>query len=65
MAKRPCSSMRCASEVGDDTCSAILREYANRFRWRIATPDDLLRVAESVSGQDLDGLYTHWILSKQ
>jgi hypothetical protein len=52
-------------EVGDDTFYAILREYANRYRWRIATPDDFLRVAESVSGQDLDALYTHWILSKQ
>lgn len=52
-------------EVGDDLFYAILREYANRFRWRIATPDDLMRVAEAVSGQELDGLYTHWILSKQ
>ena len=24
-----------------------------------------LRLAESVSGQNLDGLYSHWILSKQ
>jgi aminopeptidase N len=51
--------------LGDETYRAALREYANRFRWQIATPDDLLRVAESVSGQDLDGLYNRWILSKQ
>jgi aminopeptidase N len=52
-------------EVGDDFYDVILREYLARYRWRIAAPDNLLRVAESVSGQDLDGLYYRWILSKQ
>lgn len=52
-------------QVGDETFKAIMREYADRFRWEIATPDDFLDVAESVSGQDLDGLYNRWILSKQ
>ena len=50
-------------QVGDETYLAILREYVDRFRWRIATPDDFLTVAEEVSGQDLEGLYTQWILS--
>ena len=52
-------------ELGDDTFKAVLRTYAERYRWRIATPDDFLDVAESVSGQDLDALYSRWILSKQ
>ena len=52
-------------ELGDETFKAIMREYVSQFRWRVATPDDLLEVAESVSGQDLDGLYNRWILSKQ
>jgi hypothetical protein len=52
-------------EVGDETFKAIMREYADRFRWGIATPEDFLDVAESVSGQDLDALYSRWILSKQ
>jgi aminopeptidase N len=51
--------------VGADTYEAILREYVRRYRWRIATPDDFLRVAESVSGQDLDRIHNRWILSKQ
>jgi hypothetical protein len=51
--------------VGDESFDAILREYLARYRWRIAAPDDLLQVAESVSGQDLDALYYRWILSKQ
>jgi aminopeptidase N len=52
-------------ELGDELYLAILREYARRYRWQIATPDDFLDVAEEVSGQDLDGLYNRWILSKQ
>ena len=51
--------------VGADTYEAILREYVRRYRWRIATPDDFLRVAESVSGQELDRIHNRWILSKQ
>jgi aminopeptidase N len=52
-------------ELGDETFKAVLRTYADRYRWRIATPDDFLEVAESVSGRDLDALYSQWILSKQ
>ena len=52
-------------DVGDDTFKAILREYVNRFRWGIATPDGFLEVAESVSGRDLDPLFNRWILGKQ
>jgi hypothetical protein len=52
-------------QLGEETFNAIMREYVSQFRWRVATPDDFLRVAESVSGQDLDGLYNRWILSKQ
>jgi hypothetical protein len=52
-------------QVGDDVFYSVLRTYLNRYRWRIATPDDLLAVAEAVSGQDLNPLYTRWILSKQ
>ena len=52
-------------KLGDDTYQAVLREYVDSYRWRIATPDDFLRVAESVSGQDLDGLYSFWVLGKQ
>jgi hypothetical protein len=52
-------------ELGDETFKAVLQEYVRQFRWKIATPDDLLSVAESISGCDLDALYTRWILSKQ
>ncbi len=52
-------------ELGQETYHAILNEYLARYRWRIATPEDFLRVAESVSGQELDALYNRWILSRR
>ena len=52
-------------EVGDETFKAIMHEYVSQFRWGIATPDDFMNVAESVSGRNLDPLYNRWILSKQ
>ncbi|MFN2290676.1 MAG: M1 family metallopeptidase [Anaerolineae bacterium] len=52
-------------ELGDEVFRAVLREYVQQYRWGIATPDDFLAVAESVSGQDLDGLYSQWILGSR
>jgi hypothetical protein len=52
-------------ELGDETFRAVLHAYVDQYRWRIAAPEDFLNVAESISGQDLDSLYNHWILSKQ
>lgn len=51
--------------LGDDAYQAVLQEYLARYRWRIATPDDFLQVVQSVSGQDVEDLYSRWILSKQ
>lgn len=51
--------------LGDDVYQAVIHEYLNRYRWRISTPDDLLRVIASVSGQDVESLYSRWILSQQ
>ncbi len=47
--------------VGDETYYAILRAYLKQYKYKTATGDDFLRVAEAVSGQDLQGLYNEWI----
>jgi len=39
-----------------------LRAYFEDRKYKLATPDDLLRVAEQVSGQDIQDLYRQWIL---
>jgi hypothetical protein len=52
-------------ELGDEVFRSVLHEYLEQYRWDVATPDDFLAVAESVSGQDLDGLYSQWILGSR
>ena len=54
-----------AREVGAETYQAIMRQYLEQYRWKIANPEGFLQVAESVSGQDLYPLYNHWILGTQ
>jgi hypothetical protein len=49
-------------EVGDEAYFAIMREYLRQHKYKIATPESFLRVAEFVSGQDLDAIYKQWIL---
>jgi len=48
--------------LGDETFLAVLRTYLADRRYSVARPEDWLRVAEQVSGQDLDELYREWIL---
>jgi hypothetical protein len=49
--------------VGDPVYLAIMREYLQQYRYGIATPTDFLRLAEAVSGHDLDPLYQEWVLT--
>jgi hypothetical protein len=49
-------------EVGDETYFAIMRDYLRQHKYKIATPESFMRVAESVSGRDLDAIYKQWIL---
>jgi hypothetical protein len=52
-------------ELGDETMLQVLQAYYEDRMYRLATPDDLLRVAEQVSGRDLADLYEEWILTAQ
>jgi hypothetical protein len=49
--------------VGDQVYLAIMREYLQQYKYGIATPADFLRLAETVSGQDLDPIYQEWVLT--
>ncbi len=51
--------------LGDATYQAVLQEYLDRYRWQVATPDAFLSVVKSVSGEDMESLYSRWILGKQ
>jgi aminopeptidase N len=48
-------------EVGDAAFQSLLRAYLNAYRYRIATPEGFLAVAEEVSDRELDSLYQRWI----
>jgi aminopeptidase N len=52
-------------QVGDEMFLQALRAYLDDQRYRVATPEDLLRVMETVSGQELDELYQFWILEAE
>jgi hypothetical protein len=46
--------------IGDEAYFAALRDYLAEFRFKVATPDDLLAAFERASGQDLKELWRHW-----
>ncbi len=48
--------------LGEELFLDVLRSYYRDRQYKLATPDDFLRVAEQVSEQDLNGLYQQWIL---
>jgi aminopeptidase N len=52
-------------KVGDDVFFKIMQEYFRQYEYKIADGPDFLRIAEQVSGQDLQALYQEWILSKK
>ena len=52
-------------EIGEEAFRTLLRTYAERFRWRIATPADLIALANEVSGKDLTEMFTRWVGGKE
>lgn len=50
-------------EVGDEVYFEIMRRYLEEHKYRIATPESFLAVAEEVAGRSLKGIYRRWILS--
>jgi aminopeptidase N len=50
------------AKLGDSLFLDMLRAYLQDREYKVARPDDLLRVADEVSGQKLDDFYAQWIL---
>ncbi len=48
--------------LGEEAYLALLRDYAARYRFQVATPDDFLELIEAAGGQDALDVYTEWIL---
>jgi tetratricopeptide (TPR) repeat protein len=49
--------------IGDEAFHQTLKEFAQRFAWKSASTDDLRKVAEDASKQDLGYFFIQWIES--
>jgi len=51
-------------EIGEETFQKLLREYLNRYRWRIATPADFQALTSEIAGRDLSAFFDRWVVGK-
>jgi aminopeptidase N len=47
-------------EIGDAAFFSLIRRYLATYRYRFATTEDFMRLAEAVSCRDLDELFEQW-----
>jgi aminopeptidase N len=52
-------------EVGDDAFFEIVRTYYDRYQQSNARTEDLIAVAEEVSGQELDDFFDAWLYDER
>jgi aminopeptidase N len=52
-------------EMGDQTFFNGLRAYYEDFKYRVATPQDLLHCMERAHGQPLDEFFRRWVFSAE
>lgn len=52
------------TQIGDEKFGNFLRTYYERFKYQIATPEDMLKTMNEASGQQVDALFNQWILGK-
>ncbi len=51
-------------KIGDETFLALLKAYAERFKYGSATTDDFIALAEEISGESLEAFFTAWLYEK-
>ncbi|MGE5140712.1 MAG: M1 family metallopeptidase [Rudaea sp.] len=51
-------------QMGDEKFFQFLQTYYHQYKYKVATPDDMLRVMEQVGGASVMPLYNQWILGK-
>ncbi|MCI0478047.1 MAG: hypothetical protein L0Y55_17525, partial [Anaerolineales bacterium] len=49
-------------KMGDENFFAFLKTYAERYRYKVAFPEDVLKTAEEVCACSLRAEYQQWIL---
>jgi aminopeptidase N len=46
--------------LGDDNFGKLLRTFPDQYSWKAANTDDFKKVAETISGQNLQGFFIQW-----
>lgn len=63
---RPAAMLWDLSEkIGQEKVLKIMHEYFERYRYRTATTDDFIEVANDVSGEDLRPFFDKWLYFKE
>ncbi len=52
-------------EVGDEVFFQIVKTYYDRFKFRNATTEDFIALAEEISGTDLSKLFEGWLFAQR
>src|SRR5690606_23209385 len=52
-------------QIGDDALFTLLRRWGDDHRGSTASTEDLVVLAEEISGQELDGLFDRWIYESE
>lgn len=55
---------RLRKEVGEEDFNKILKSYFKEFKYKNAKTEDFIKIAEEVSGVNLDDLVDKWLLGK-
>lgn len=50
-------------QIGDEKFYGFMQTYYQRFKYKIAKPEDMLQTIDEVSGQRVDALYDQWIVA--
>jgi hypothetical protein len=58
--KAPMGFFTIHEEMGDEAFFGALQNYVRDFRFRVATPEDLLAAFEAVANSEIAPIWTHW-----
>ena len=48
-------------QIGEEKVMKILQTYYDQYKYKIATTDDFIRVANEVAEKDLTSFFSRWL----
>ncbi len=52
------------NKIGDDAFLTLLKQYFKKFKYKNATTNEFLKLAESISGKNLKYFFNQWLIHK-